>query len=274
MAFPRPAEDPDFHEEMWLRYPLAQDVVPYHYAHTITARQGLGLIMNNIIFNVRDRPKEAGSLTTSEALDLKARLDMWYDSLPPPMQAANIVFPPQLEVHLEYHSIVIELYQRSDAAIDPTYAARMLKTSNIRVETILRLYHLRHSLECYTIFTVWIMVYVGNLCLNSVAENSLPNATADEIRSSLLLCANGLKGAGRSYHFAKLAYYALSQRMSAYDLSLLRTFSGPEDGAMDELSLMRNTHSTWPVPIVKPDEDADKARQEKLAKDTHELAMR
>lgn len=86
------------------------------------------------------------------------------------------------------------------------------------------------------------MVYFGNLCLNNTAKYSLHDATADEIRSSMLLCANGLKDAGKNYRVAKLAYWALRKRISAYDLSLLRTLSGPEDSTVDDLSLMSDTH--------------------------------
>ena len=58
-----PAENTDFQEEMRLKYPLVQD----HYPYTIAARHGLGLIMNNIIFNVWNRAVESEAFTTGEA---------------------------------------------------------------------------------------------------------------------------------------------------------------------------------------------------------------
>jgi hypothetical protein len=63
--------------------------------------------------------------------------------------------------------------------------------------------------------------------------------------SYLLPCffvQTSLKDPEKSYRVAKLGCYALSQRMSAYDPSLLRTFSGPEDSAMDTLSLLSNVY--------------------------------
>lgn len=44
----------------------------------------------------------------------------------------------------------------------------------------------------------------------------------------------------------------------------------PQEG--EDINIDMN--STWPVPIVKPGEDGDKARRKKLAKGTNGLAMR
>ncbi|CAG5188986.1 uncharacterized protein ALTATR162_LOCUS12079 [Alternaria atra] len=162
MPFPDPLTNPGFHDEMWLRYPLATSTVPAYYAHTITARRHLSQIKNDVVYKVRSWNGFEDPLLFSTILQIENRLKNWFQNLPPAMQARNIVFPPQLEVHLEYHSIIVELFRRGRTGADRSLSARRILESNIRMETILRIYYLRHSFDSFTNTMMVFMVYIGN----------------------------------------------------------------------------------------------------------------
>src|SRR4051812_14356848 len=98
MPFPDPKTDPHFHDEMWVRYPMAKSIVPTHYADTITARRWLSDIKNDIIYQIRNRLESEGPPSLSTILHFKVRLANWFENLPPALQSRNIVFPAQLEV--------------------------------------------------------------------------------------------------------------------------------------------------------------------------------
>lgn len=117
----------------------------------------------------------------------------------------------------------------------------MILESNIQMKTVLQLYYLHHSFDSFTDFMIFFMVYLGNLALQGLNSNQL-NTSVDEMRSSLVLCANCLKSYGKVFHVSKLAYFALSKRMSPNDLRLLRTYSNPEDNAMDKQTLINHAH--------------------------------
>lgn len=154
---------------------------------------------------------------------------------------------------LEYYSIIIELFQRGGTGEDESLSARMILESNIWMETVLRIYYLRHSFDCFTNFMIFFMVYIGNLALEGLSSNRLNNASVEDLRSSLILCVNGLKSYGKSYHVSKLAYYALSTRTSPSDLQLLQTYSDPEDNAADEQALISQAHGyVYAVPAIVP----------------------
>lgn len=162
----------------------------------------------------------------------------------------------------------------------------MILESNIQMKTVLQLYYLHHSFDSFTDFMIFFMVYLGNLALQGLNSNQL-NTSVDEMRSSLVLCANCLKSYGKVFHVSKLAYFALSKRMSPNDLRLLRTYSNPEDNAMDKQTLINHAHryafgdtrhhchfilffpcfydlknaSSWPIPVSNvKNEDPEKAR--------------
>ncbi|CAN9446427.1 unnamed protein product [Alternaria alternata] len=269
MPFPDPLTDPGFHDEMWLRYPFATSTVPAYYAHTITARRHLNQIKNDIVYKVRSRNVLEGPVLFSTILDLNERLDSWFQNLPLAMQARNIVFPPQLEVH-----IVIELFRRGGDGADEALSAQMILESNVRMETVLRLYYLRHSFDCFTNFMIYFMVYIGNLALEDLGSNQLNNASVEDLRSTLVLCANGLQSYGKAFHVAKLAHYALSTRVSTRDLRLLQAYSGSQDNAVEEQTLINHAHSSWPIPIFDvKEEDPEAARLKNMIERTEKVSL-
>ncbi|CAN9255139.1 unnamed protein product [Alternaria alternata] len=121
---------------------------------------------------------------------------------------------------------------------------------------------------------IYFMVYIGNLALEDLGSNQLNNASVEDLRSTLVLCANGLQSYGKAFHVAKLAHYALSTRVSTRDLRLLQAYSGSQDNAVEEQTLISHAHSSWPIPIFDvKEEDPEAARLKNMIERTEKISL-
>lgn len=67
------------------------------------------------------------------------------------------------------------------------------------------------------------------------------------LRSTLILCATGLRTQSKNYHVCTLAYYGLQSQMRPADLQLLLTYVKPP-GETDMLPLGYDAVTSWPLP--------------------------
>lgn len=86
------------------------------------------------------------------------------------------------------------------------------------------------------------MVHIGFKILSCLSTETHAQTTAEELRSLLILRADGEKTHGRSYHVTKLAYHALSTSMSPNDLSVLHRYTERDELAVEEQVLSNNAH--------------------------------
>jgi hypothetical protein len=90
-------------------------------------------------------------------------------------------------------------------------------------------------------------VYIGNFALESLSKSQLAHATADEIRSMLILCATGLSSYGKSSHVcgeAGLLCAELEDEPVYFDI--VTQVRGPEDTAVNEQDLINHAHRSVP----------------------------
>jgi hypothetical protein len=104
MPFLDPMVGPQFHDGLWLQYPLCSRTLPAHYAHAIKARSDLRQMLADIMHKIRNRSESDGPTSFETVQDFKDRLDTWLQNLPPSMTSKNIVFlaqsKPQSEASL------------------------------------------------------------------------------------------------------------------------------------------------------------------------------
>ena len=95
---------PDIHGEIdlfgdiLLKYPLAEHAVPAMQAPALRAISRFRVIMNEAGKLAWSSPGSSSRITLQSALDLKSRLDEWYEGLPEPLAAKNIVLPCHLKL--------------------------------------------------------------------------------------------------------------------------------------------------------------------------------
>ena len=128
-----------------------------------------------------------------------------------------------------------------------------------RLETLVRLYHHRHSYKAYDAYLLIFLHALGNRAADLLALAET-NAAEDEIqthRSLLLLCATGLQEQGRNSSLLHNVYLVLKDRMPSREKLILQAHVTEED-LYDELDDMAEyNQSQWPGSIIKINEDPE-----------------
>lgn len=103
---------------------------------------------------------------------------------------------------------------------------------------------------------------------STALDQHLPSA--EILRSTLILCAMGLRSQAKSYHVCTLAYLGLQSQMQPGDLQLLLTYVKPPVEE-DMPPLDHEAVTSWPLPIISMSEDPEKAALSKMVKEYADL---
>jgi hypothetical protein len=188
---------------------------------------------------------------------------------------------------LEYHSIVSQLFQLqvdSNKRQRTSLASLLTKTpedlvasANISLETLLRLYYIRHSYDSHNGMIVYFSILVGNMAIQALNRSrkgtSYTNADEKTLRQTLILCAKGLESQGQSYHLANLAFRAFQDRIDPMDLQVLQSYCKPRDLDMDQDLFAQHSHSQWPLPIIRMNGDPKTATLDTLLEEYRHLEL-
>lgn len=301
-ALPDPALDPRWYGEIWIRYPLGQAVHPSNLGHVVKANFELRLLMNTMASELfaEDAPPRS---TVAQVLDCKARLDSWFTHLPEPLMPTKVVLPDHIKIHLEYYGVMIGLMRlpvESAANLAATWQG-IIHHAEIRLETLLRLYYLRHSFESYDPLLMHWLMFLGDVVLQRLDHHTSHSSSGnsptipldlESLRSTLILCAKGLWDQGRNYHIAVLVYRLLRDRMKASDLDILRThiLSSPSsssspttgdagggvtaaDSDDDAPLMMQYVQAQWLAPIESASADPQRRTLDYLLREYEKLSI-
>ena len=135
----------------------------------------------------------------------------------------------------------------------------IITDAHIRLETLLRLYYLRHGVEYQDAFLLHFLVFVGNAALERLAAaTALDSGERVVLRSTVVFCAKGLYDQGHNAHIPRVRLQVLHGMMAAVDVELLGRFvaDGGGPSAADDATLRaQHVRLQWPWPIIKMDED-------------------
>lgn len=155
--------------------------------------------------------------------------------------------------------------------------AAIILHSKICLETLMRLYYIRHSYEHYHDFLMYFLIFVGNMAieaLDPIEEGGVSGqSTSETYRSTLILCVKGLQSQGKSFYLANLTSRALQDRVKQGDLQLLRTHCNSEADIPSQTLVAQHSQSQWPIPIIKINEDPDLATLDNLLSEYDQLPM-
>lgn len=102
------------------------------------------------------------------------------------------VFMAESFFSLEYHGVTLALFRPYEAIESFSHARETTTQAKIGLETLIRLYFLRHSFESCNVFLCNFLVHVGNIAIESLGDimpaKSVPTTT-NALRSTLILCA-------------------------------------------------------------------------------------
>lgn len=177
---------------------------------------------------------------------------------------------------MHYHNLSIHLLETLTIISKPaTYDINVQKTlsgAKVRLETLLRLYYLRHGYESYDIFMVSVLSFLGFIHIKA-----LKGAEAIEVesrRSIVALTAQGLRDQSRNCYVAGLVFRVMKGNMGVEGQSLLKEIEDlPEENEEEKLLVAEQVQASWPIDIERIDIEPEKQRLGNLVKRINELRV-
>ena len=306
--FPDVASELDWYGEIRLRYYLDQEVYSMGFGHSMKALSELRAIMNDICVVSFGQSAGPRKITWEHALHFRARLQAWYDALPDSLSSSKLLFPAHLKLQYvqgerwtqfvstniarscEYHSTLIMLFssQLSTTSRPTTpltsnqedMAHNIVTLSMIQLESLLRIYYLRHSFESYDSLLVVFLAHLSQETLARLTRLDRPstdssNDDVEALRSTLVLCLKGLHDQGKNFHVSGLVFHILKDRLSAEDQSLVDQYVMPKDGEADCVVGDRSQRvvSDYVVPTVHLHEDPWAARLSNIVQRSENMSL-
>ncbi|PHH86632.1 hypothetical protein CDD83_9950 [Cordyceps sp. RAO-2017] len=151
--------------------------------------------------------------------------------------------------------------------LDPGPSPRMaFYTASKFLQTLLRLYYLRHGFESTDVFLTQPLARAGFMCLDAIQELP-PGDRLEAARSTLFLAAKGLYDQGQSHRLAKTLFLVVSRRMRPEEEVLMREIpsltDGQDHGGQAETPVV---HSKWPVDTTRKTVDIESKTLTSLVK--------
>ncbi|KAF5669948.1 NirA-like nitrate assimilation regulatory protein [Fusarium heterosporum] len=254
-TLPNPSEDPSWYGEVWVRYPLNHGLSPCYIGEVLRAKSQFRVITNEFCEAAYSKNSK---MDVSLAYHFYEKLEQWCDSLPGPLTPKRIVLPGQFHIHMSYHHLLLTIFEPlSDAmAVEKPSPQQIVGSSKRNLQTLIRLYYLRHGFEATDLFIVIPLMVIGYDATNTIKEG-ISEKEIETLRSTLILIAYGLYYQRRSHYLAQALFRVIRGKMRPQEISLLRSSMALEKGGVDlEPEMSVAVRSRWPVSgVVKKHED-------------------
>lgn len=182
-------------------------------------------------------------------------------------------------VSMEYYSALYNLFNSFldpatcpraalpfDSAAGPattTSASAVASWAILRMETLIRLYYLRHSFafsDCFLICHLSLLTRATLESISNAYRLSRPDAAAlHTLRSTLFLCIKGANDQSQHIYISVVIYKLLCDSMTPEDLKALKASVALTEPAEDDMFLASQCRSNWSLPIVKVESPDDTA---------------
>ena len=179
------------------------------------------------------------------------------------------LFQPLVDIEVDTTGTAVE-----QPGVTPT---QLLEQAKTRLETLIRLYYLRHSFELYDPRLMHWLVLLGNMAIGNINTIQEQDATAQttikSLRSTVILCVKGLHSQGQNYHMALLLRRALINRMRPEDQSLLKTYLSVPKAEDGKALMTEYVQVQYVVPIIKINEDPKTANLQNLVEAYENMSL-
>ncbi|ETS83860.1 hypothetical protein PFICI_05736 [Pestalotiopsis fici W106-1] len=250
---PDPLEDPKWFGEIWAKYPSSQSLSPSHFGLVFHAKSQFRIIMNEFCVEAYSRDS---MITLDQAYQFRSRLISWYDGLPAPLCAKTIVLPAQLQLHMYYHNLVLNMFEplldeETDRVPGPQ---QIIDDSNKHLRTLVRLYYLRHGFDAMDLFICIPLILVAFKCADAI-DQFTSASQLEALRSTLILVVKGLSSQRHNHYLSEALFRVIRGRMRVQEASILKGVLNLDDEDPVEKSRapMQAVRSAWTVSVVKED---------------------
>ncbi|KAK2590782.1 hypothetical protein QQS21_011536 [Conoideocrella luteorostrata] len=253
---PNPSEDAQWYGEIWVNYPPNHSLTPSYFGQVLNARSQFRVIMNEFC---QEAYAKGSEMSLPKANKILSRLTAWFNGLPAQLQPKTIVLPGHLQLHMYFYYLVLAIYEPllDTKANQEASPQRIIAEAKRYLQTLIRLYYLRHGFDAMDLFIVIPLMLAGSECIEAINERtSAPQLKT--LRSTLILVAKGLYSQRRNHYLSEALFRVIRGRMRQQEVALLKDTVDLEDEAAEEKrDKMQTVRSHWPVSIVKKKEDLD-----------------
>ncbi|KAJ6787931.1 hypothetical protein PWT90_06411 [Aphanocladium album] len=118
--------------------------------------------------------------------------------------------------------------------------------AKIKLETLMRLYHVHHGFDSYDIFMIRFLMFLGFMQVRALATSEAKESK-DDFRSTVFLIAKGLRSQGQDYYLAEVVFNMMRDSLDSSDQRFLGTIlnMSAEDETRRSL-IAQHTRSVWP----------------------------
>jgi hypothetical protein len=138
----------------------------------------------------------------------------------------------------------------------------LLTDAEVYLETALRLYYFRHGFEELDSWLVQPLLALMFMHRKTITPE-LPAPEIDAIRSSSILCAEGLHQQGRNFYLAQVLLHVIRSGMAPEEVVILDRFV-PYEFDFRNTIINQGTSSVWPVNVMTITEDPETKALSKL----------
>ncbi|KAM0457974.1 hypothetical protein ACHAO4_002695 [Trichoderma viride] len=143
-----------------------------------------------------------------------------------------------------------------------------------RLETVTRLYYIRHSFEYCDSFLTIHLSFVAGAAMDALKATPAHEAsTARSLKSTIILSLKGLYEQGQHIHLTSVIYRLLRDRLEPKDLELLQNHVDWDPLAPEEPLLVQYAQSHYPLTMGSKEADPNDARLENLVKQYDQLGF-
>ncbi|KAL7952129.1 hypothetical protein V8C42DRAFT_306225 [Trichoderma barbatum] len=285
-ALPDPDSEPSWYGDFILKYPANNTFTPLYFPHFFNAISRFRIFLSAIATKLYKPDNTGRSLPAKAKSDLRAKMESWLACLPIPLHPSNIVFPSQLKLHMEYHATIVALLQTpvdddrfsSEAEMNEVTDSQeplqeVILHAMVRLETIARIYYLRHSFQFCDTYLGFFLSTLGLSAVGRLKSTTLEHERFKHLMSTIVLCIKGLYDQGQHVHVASAVYRLLRGRLSLAELKLVQAYVNWN--IMDDNGLLITQHiqSQWPLPIISKQKDTEATTLENLARQYNEMSV-
>ncbi|KAF5636194.1 nitrogen assimilation transcription factor nit-4 [Fusarium sp. NRRL 52700] len=134
---------------------------------------------------------------------------------------------------------------------------RIVAESKRNMQTLVRLYYLRHGFEAMDLFIVIPLMVMGYDSIDAIKADT-PMEEIELLRSTLILIAQGLYYQRRNHYLAQALFRVIRGKMRPQEIGLLKYSMALDRYEADpESDMAVAVRSLWPVSIVKKHENME-----------------
>ncbi|RYP54262.1 hypothetical protein DL768_000836 [Monosporascus sp. mg162] len=215
-------------DEILLNYPFAKQPASAFHSAAFRAMSRFCMMMNDVGKQSWASPRGYSGMTYAVASGLKLRL---------------------LEC-MHFHVVIISMFEPfigTDMPPGEASAETIVAESKACFETLIRIYYLRHGFESYDPSLFQFLPLLAYSALEDMRRAEGDSRLYESVRSTLVLCARGLRDQGRCYFASEATLRLLLESVGPEDAGLLKEFTEIEqdDGRLRHMA--REIRSEWPI---------------------------